>query len=379
MPRYLIDHAVKNVWCSPSQDNQLIFKPVRITADLGVLKYAKVMQRRVTLPDFENRYHIYYIGQFPPALANLLARDPTWSVEEWFTFTRAMNTYNVFATIYNEVGRQVPRFNSYFMFTNEKALIFAIPINKTLGIDLDNEDIYVRVYANAYYNSIRHDRDTTGIYTEGKIITSLNDVSTFRDKWLSYVNQPGSTMAMVNGIIVDSIDLYNTKVDDLVEFVYDASVCREVVFEAEELLTYESILDQVRKYLLHYPLTDDQNNIINFIDDIEVIIEHKNDLNRVYGFYYHRNKLDSLRNVTHRDFGIPVMYYRNIVIGLLEALYGSIYDLKDMRVRLWIRKSGFDRPLIFEDNRIFELYKLPDEKVMRAMVGVDSNLNLWKA
>jgi len=44
-----------------------------------------------------------------------------------------------------------------------------------------------------------------------------------------------------------------------------------------------------------------------------------------------------------------------------------------------IRFSGWDRPLVNEHHRIKELYKLPDAEVLRAMVGVDSTVSVWRA
>jgi hypothetical protein len=37
MFKYLVDHAIKNVWCAPRQDNSYVFQPARISKPTGEL------------------------------------------------------------------------------------------------------------------------------------------------------------------------------------------------------------------------------------------------------------------------------------------------------------------------------------------------------
>ncbi len=54
-------------------------------------------------------------------------------------------------------------------------------------------------------------------------------------------------------------------------------------------------------------------------------------------------------------------------------------DIRDFKLEVIIRNSGYYRPLIYDNNRIFELYKLTNDKVIQAMTGVNSSLLLWRA
>ena len=50
MHEYLVNHALENVWCSPTQDNQLVFAPKRVTPARGALNYATVLGDTLELP-----------------------------------------------------------------------------------------------------------------------------------------------------------------------------------------------------------------------------------------------------------------------------------------------------------------------------------------
>ena len=68
---YLRDHALKNVWCTPDQDTQVILKLAKITGPGGVKVKAKVLWRDVYLPDTTNVWNIYQIGQAHPLIFGL--------------------------------------------------------------------------------------------------------------------------------------------------------------------------------------------------------------------------------------------------------------------------------------------------------------------
>ena len=64
----------------------------------------------------------------------------------------------------------------------------------------------------------------------------------------------------------------------------------------------------------------------------------------------------------------------------MASFVGSpIPDIRSFSIEVTIRNSGYYRPLVFDDSRIFELYKLNDEKILQAMIGVNSSLAVWRA
>jgi hypothetical protein len=80
-----------------------------------------------------------------------------------------------------------------------------------------------------------------------------------------------------------------------------------------------------------------------------------------------------MRMVTHRDYSVPVIRVRGT-----QAANPFLVE-KDLQLILTIRHSGYNRPLVLENNRVAELYKLPANRVKKAMVGMDSTVSVWKA
>jgi hypothetical protein len=187
---------------------------------------------------------------------------------------------------------------------------------------------------------------------------------------------PGYVFCYVNGLLIDSISLVTCPVGSTVEFIYDSSVKRQFITPMTSIQTFVSILDTSNKYLLHDSLA--QNKTINYQDDIEVYII--NPLNNHFtGVYYHRNSPDSHRMVTHRDYAISVNYATSLMDSFQNLPNTNITSFNQLSILTVIRNSGFNHSLVYEDNRIEELYKLTDAQVVQAMVGVNSTNPIWQA
>jgi hypothetical protein len=83
--------------------------------------------------------------------------------------------------------------------------------------------------------------------------------------------------------------------------------------------------------------------------------------------------------VTHRDYSMVVDYFTFIANSLVEKTSEVPLDIREFKIQVVIRNSGYYRPLIQDNSRIFELYKLSNDKILQAMTGVNSTLPLWKA
>ena len=66
---YLVNHALKNVWCTPDQDRQLILQPAKITVTNGVWNNVSLLWNVIKLPLQGVRFHVYQVGQLYPELA----------------------------------------------------------------------------------------------------------------------------------------------------------------------------------------------------------------------------------------------------------------------------------------------------------------------
>lgn len=376
MQEYLFNHAVNNVWCNPDQDNQLIFAAKKISARHGVLNHCTVMQRTLKLPQAGKRFHVYQVGQMSPRAIGLLPIDTEFGLDRWVSFSEIVQDEKLQCNIYTAAGVNIPKYISYYMFTRERNLIFAVLDSTNLNVDQDLEQVYLRLYANAYFQTSVSDPLADGIKIHGKDVVNTAEILELQTLYLAYKAIPGYPTVYCNGYIVDAVDLINIQIGDSVELIYDSSVKRVVTWPIRNLHTFTSELDQVYKYLLHDSAGN--NESIDYHDDIDIYVIHNTSPTRFKGYYFPKNSPKAHRMVTHRDYSVSVEYVQWIASQLSDNLDGVPLNYLDLKIMAVIRKSGYNRPLIYDDNRIFELYKLPEDKVVQAMTGVNSTLDVWQ-
>lgn len=364
---YLIDRAIKDIWCTPNQDYQYRLEPEKITPARGVWNSVTFQKRRIELPVTGKRFHVYTLSQLPPSIIGLIPSE-----QKWTTVAESMRQYKMIANIYDANGVQLPRFGVWYQVTRDRTLLMAVQEQDKIALDYDNKPIFMRVYSNAFYRSERYAASNDEmVYTNGGLMKDTATIVALQQDFLKYKAMIGSVQAFINGYLVSEISLLNTNVNDLAEFVFDGSVKKVVDFDYASLRSFSSTLDQKQKYLLHYP--KDSEKVIDFFDDIDFYICKPLAGGKSTGVYYHLNLYDSVRMVTHRDYSLVVPY----VLAFLEAQgWGNESGLF---IRAFIREAGYARPLVFENNRIHEMYKLPDEDITRCMLGIDSTVPNWRA
>lgn len=376
MFKIMRDYAVSHVWCSPQQDNQVIMAAARITRKGGDLVSFPIMTRTIKLPKRDKYYHVYKVGQANPALLGLIPNVPDWQISNWKRFSDAMNDLPLFVDVYTDKGKHIPLHETFYMYTPDRALIFCVELNPLLGIDYDAETVYLRAYTNAYYQSV----EANGVHGHtkclGLTVKSIQDILSYQTMIVALREQSGAVWCFVNGDLRETISPSTCKIGDIIEVVQDLSVKRVVTLAVSDLHAFDSERDQCFKYLLHYPETTDE--VIDFSDDIDVYVLDKND-GSGYGRYLHQNKPRNLRMVTYRDYSIPVDNFHNTADDLMKRTSPIPVDLRTYFVRIYIRNSGFNRPLVYEHQRMFELYKLNDEKVKQALTGLHSVVDFWSA
>ena len=363
---YLVDHALKNVWCTPDQDLQAVVQPARLTPVLGAFNKVQILWRQHALPVANTRFHVYQVGQLHPLLMGLFPIEQTWK-----TMAEACGLQNLMVDIYANSGVQFPRCEVWYMVTADRNLVIAVKAQERIPVDLAAENLYVRVYTNAYFHTLRADGVNDVIVVKGDTCLDTTEIMALQTQYLAHKAKPGLTSAYVNGFLVDQIDLITVKPGDVAEFVYDSSVKRVVDFTVGDLDTFPSTLDAKHKYLLHY--AGPGEGTIDYQDDVDLFVIKKGTGIRYSGVYYHRNTEDAVRMVTHKDYAIPTPY----IVGYADD--NGWNDVEALQVRLVVRKAGWLRPLVNEDNRIKELYKLDDTSIVRSFLGLDSVLENWTA
>ena len=373
MSDFLVNFAVNNFWCNPQQDKQGIFQIARITPFTGVTNSVTLMQRSLALPTKLDTYHVFQIGQLSPFIIGLITQNPYWSYQSWQPMSEVMNILPVFVDVYNTNGIHVPRFEVFYRFTQTRDLILAIKVNPNIPVNYQRDNFYLRVYSNAYFQL---QQNQPNLFYAGGTFLNSNDILNFQILYNKYAAMPGFVFCYCNGLLIDSISLITCPVGSTIEFIYDSSVKRQFTTPMTSIQTFVSILDSCNKYLLHD--SSSLNKTINYQDDIEVYII--NPLNGHYsGVYYHRNNPGSHRMVTHRDYAINVNYATSLMEYFQSLPNSNITSLNQLSILTVIRNSGFNHSLVYENNRIEELYKLSDAQVVQAMVGVNSTNPIWQA
>lgn len=365
MNEMIVDHAIRNVWCSPTQDLQARIALQRISPKLGVWNYIETMRRTVKLPTNNDRYHVYTVGQLYPVILGLEAIE-----QQWVKFSDVCKNQNLIVDLYNQHGIRAALTESYYMVTQDRSLLIAVMEQDRNPINLKEETLYLRVYTNQFYRSDRVDLSTQYVDVVGARTTNTDMILELQNQFNDWASLPGVTFAYVNGQLVDSVNLFSVALGDYVEMIHDGSVFKVMEFPVNELQAFTSTLDAKVKYLLRG--VEGAVESIEYQDDIDVFVVKKNG-NRFKGVFFHRNYPDAMRNVTHRDFAICAPY--------LQAFLANNEDWTpdNTVVRLYVRQSGYFRPLVLETNRIHELYKMQHEDITRAMLGVESNVTAWRA
>lgn len=374
---FMLQQARRNIWCNPLQDNQYVIKPARISQGFGAINRVIGLNRFIPLPKVDKHFHVFQVGQLSPGMLNLLERYPSWSAEKWYTFTEAMNSLKLYTSIYNEHGVNIPRGMSYFMFTREKCLIFAIERDPRIQYNSDEDNIYFRVYTNAYFSSARGQAQGATIITKNYNVSNMQSILNAQQEYRAALARPGHTEVFVNGYLVPTLSPVTVKFGDHVEWIHDGSVKRIVTFKHKDLPSFISTMDTKHKYILHY--NDNDFNTIDFQDDIDLFVSLPDNKVGIKGRYYPKNMPMAMRNLTHRDYSVPGEFVDYIGAHLINALQPPNIKLEDLNVIMKIREGGYKRPVVFDANHIPDMYKMRDADIVRAMTGIISFPPIWHA
>lgn len=370
MLTYLTNHAMKNIWAAPRQDTQCIIRPHRVNGPYGVLNKLTLHWEDLVLPERKVRFHVYQIGQLSPQLLGLFDTK-----DKWKRLDEAMMETNMIVDLYTEKGVMIPRFTTWYRWTEGRNLVLAVRENKIIPWNMQEEEIFMKVYSGAYFNTLRLNKQLDVIHATGRVFNVSEDLQYITNWHRQYVDRPGHLFIWVNGILRDVLNPSLLTEGDLVEFVHDTTIFKKVSLKLTSLRTFDSTLDNKGKYLITYNSAN--TNEIEFYDDIDFYVKHKDpdNANKNKAVYYHRNRPDSVRQLTHRDYSLVVPY----VLGYREDHDFFEESTEKVYIDFFVRKSGFDRPLIDVHNRIRELYKLSFTNRVNAMLGVRSNVKVWRA
>jgi hypothetical protein len=377
----LLRHAIDNIWCNPGQDRQHVYKLVNLSPRYSVRNHITLFYERIPLPTQGEYYHVYQLGKVLPKNLGLPQR-----LQSWMALNDLAEYHFLFTDVYTVSGIQFPRFQSHVWITPNRNLVIAVKENRRIDM-LYDKDLYIRFYSNAFFNSVRSE-GRRHLLVRGMVVDTNNNLVAFQRSIKDLVDLYGGyPYYFVNGRFCHNISLVTAGVDDIVEFVLDGSIKRQVEFTIQDQPTFVSSLDDTPKYILHYD--DPEVTTIEYLDDVDAFMLNPTVSNRFLGVTYHRNHPYWMRMLTHKDYAVPVARFKEFVevhpVDSRHQLDPVKYPLDHWdsvagkKLRLYIRDSGYERPLVANANRIKELYRLPSERIIKAFRGIDSVVDIWRA
>lgn len=373
IPEYLSAHALKNVWGVPYQDHQAIIALNPLSPKGGDITATDVMWESVSLPTAKDRYYIYQIGGNGP---DRLALPHT--TREWFRLTDWGMQNRQVIDLYTQDGIHLPLSAAYIYRQENGNYVIAIkayPANWAVHlkdmVNYDVDQVYIRLYRNDWLQNNSISGVQYPVAYGGGLLMTRDDITMVTRDIRSLALRSGLTKVFRNGYYVDQGNLSKIEIGDIVEYVYDGSVDRVIDFDLSQLQSYDSVIDKAAKYLLHPP-KDPRGNLVRYRDDVDVYLYVGDSDIDMKGLYFHRNSEDSLRMVTHADYGLKAEYIANYQERLTQV------D-KDIKIQIHVRNGGNQDYLVPEHHRIARLYQFDDAFIYDAMIGPDALVSDWRA
>lgn len=362
---FLINYAYAQIWCAPEQDKQSRLRPARITPKLGARGSVDILWTRFNLPTQDDRYHVFQFGNI--ALSNL---GISLQKNVWTAVSAEMYSSRLLIDLYTDRGMMLPRNHAYFLYTSDGNLIIAV-MHIPVIADVGHEPVYVRFYSNAFLDRDDINDPQEGIeHVYGKPVTN-SQINALGFKLRDLRLKSGHCFIYVNGWLANEVNTSTVTTGDHVEIVRDSTVTKVEEFVVKDLPVFLSELDKKQKYLIH-PKPDGDEGIW-YRDDQEIYLTYKKTPYIHKGVFYHKNVEDAVRMVTHRDYSIPVSYVDRFTSANPNWAVSS-----QLTAQVYFRRGGIDRSLIHEAHHIKELYRLPEDKWLGAIMGTEAVVDVWR-
>ena len=377
MNEHLTEYALRNIWCNPTRDKQQAYRLIRVTGERGAMAYVSINRDTVRLPDTTSHWQVYQAGSVHPnrvGLPNVL-----W---EWKSFADLCRDNQMLAEAYTTEGLQIPKNDVYYFYSNGHGLFVAVRDPGSLFTFTD-DNVFVRFYTSVVYGS-KYPLQGRGITVINEKVADQTAISELRSKSLNLLANGGQVFVFVNGRFVDEVSLRYISPNDTVEVVYDPTVYKVFDINIKDALTFTSIRDNIRKYLIHPP--KDGKEQIDYSDDVDVYLIRKvND--RAGGVYYHHSQPQVIRQVTHRDYAVSIPHVRALfeehktaAVSRFSKYPEHVWDdMESLTLRFYVREPGTTRGLVNCANRVKELYRLSDKDIVDQMAGTGSTIPFWRA
>lgn len=360
----LLDHARRYLWANPGVDSQAIFKLNRLSRHGGTHRRIDVAGREVPFPT-PHAYLVYSLSALPERWFGVTRVIPPM---RWQPATELMNSANVLFQFYNTRGAMVPMANIYFYKQVNNNILIAIKLDRRLP-DID-DGLYFRTYTNA----ITIERISPYATKVGQVLAlqiknddDITRVAQQRQLWEGKSNVE-QTMLFVNGVLRRHFANTELKPGDYVDLVWDDTIKAVREVDIDPTRTYESIKDQCVKYIIS---RGKDNGRLDYFDDVDFFLY---DSQVDEGYYYHRNTGQSVRQLTHGDYGLPAW-------AIHSYLNFDENNIKrpNTKMVLYTRNTIGDPQISNVHNRLTTLYRLPEEDIRLELASPVGQLPEWQA
>lgn len=377
-PEPLVNYAVKNMWGNPELDSQYQLKLARLTGATGWVGYFFHAGKSWSLPSEGDFYQIYALGGLSANYWNMFNQRNDWYPRnKWVRASEIAYARGVALDVYSSKGYLFPRSETFIMNTFEGHTLVAFPMSQHFKFPL-NEKMYIRCYS----TDINTDNISQANQMKWRFGYFTREYTKAQD-WLDIQNRynvynsfgMGSLKLVVNGVVT-KYEGYTPAAGDVIEIYYDPSVFKEVAYSFPTLNDFYSTLDQKRKLLL-FPAFKDKPRVYSYFDDCDFYVHNKR---TGKGLYYHRNREDAIRQLTHQDYSLASSYVEFLISQLIEMDTSKKSTEADMEIRVFYRRTKWVFPVGPNVSRINDLYLLEDPaQILQAMVGTNATVEAWSA
>lgn len=355
MRTWLIKHAEENVWAKPGIDGQLNVKLSRVSSKYLDRTFINVHGESIGLPTESDFYAVYNVGFLHAKRGQLNINYH----HGWVRLNEIINRTGAMIFVYDVDGKRQPSDLVFVRRLMSDGLVLAIKKDSRY-LDVQVAQLYLRVYD----HYIKHDSPegvSNGLTVTIQRPKDSYQISQLVDYYHNLRYQETSLRCFVNGIYREGLKTTNVNIGDVVEFYIDKSIKRIVRIPVSSMRSFMSTLDNMKKFLVHFPKTND----FDFHDDIDIYI-----WNGEEGRYYNKHFRSSFTQLTHGDFAMSCKQVEE---------YSEVLKSSNLELLFFVKKSGFNRTMIYNDYRIHELYRLNDEEIINVMTGLNSALDFWRA
>lgn len=375
----LVDYAIKNMWGNPELDSQYQIKLARVSGSLGLINDFVYLGKRRYLPTVGDFYHVFTLGGLDPGFWNFGNRGKSWyPVDSWATASDYARNRAVSIDVYKADGSMFPREGTYIMPCFDGVTLVAIPTNKNFLLPLD-KSLYIHCYStDINTNTITAANQVK--YNLGYVGSVYKSVADFDRVKLNYNTWKAFNMGLVsfyhNGELKPITSITTPASGDLIEATYDPSIERVVSYDYSTMPDYLSTLDSKRKVIL-FPGFNETPRMYRYYDDCRFYVYNKRNN---FGYYFNRNSVDAVRQLTHQDYGMAAEYIEFLGNRLIAEDSTKATTIKDIRVTVAYHATRWKFELGPTSSRINDLYLLEYPKqILAAMTGNASNVNEWRA